>query len=466
MQSLGNPRQQRIFAEKAAALRDQFSNGIMQHVAREYPVYALGQQDGIIADQITRIATEFGDHNAVQDAIEGIKAATYEQGRIKGLTGDQIKMAIRENLSQAHSIALKKIVDLPGMEEFAEEYLKTHSDDMTPNARLAATKLVNEGKRQVFTQRTSDELYDKHNGDMKAIMAEVRREYQGDQRQDLESHLKARNTAERQFEKQAEDDAMEAVLDKLSMGQRPSNSEMAALSGRDRLSINNMMRDRSEGKAQKTNIQAWLAWADVPPEQKAQMSTADLYRMMGPHLSDADLKAAARDIEKSREAMKKGDPPGLVLDSINETVNRAARDLGFMPADPRKRMSQSQMEDVTKFKDTLQARITDLEQRTGKKAGQEEIKGIVDDMKLDVVRVRGKMFGTSDLKPLVTLSEKEMPRAVITVRGKGGGVETVSLAAIPEAARARLEAKLRDAALPIRAMDVAQAWVLEGKPRQ
>jgi hypothetical protein len=465
-QSLGNDKQRAIFREKAGGLMVQFQGGLMQHVAKEYASHALSVQEGTIATNIGRMALEYGNPEAVMDSMNAIKAATAQEGKLRGWSAKQTEAAMVENLSRGHSAVIQSTID--SMPEYAKTYFDIHKAEFTPQARLAAQKLVDEGAFETKTQDASDSLWEKHGGDMKAIMGEVREKFDGKERDAIETRLTARNSKERQFQKQYEDDVMEKALDSMSKGQRIPPSVMAQLSPRDRIQIQDRMRSLANAgeKPRKTDMRTWLAFADMSKEEKAKLSMADLYRLAGPGMSDADLKSAAREVQQAKEAVSKGEPPGLQLMTVTEVVKQEARALGIIPADQGKKLSGDQEQALDRFRNELQGRIVNHERMTGKKASQEDITSITQQMKVDTVRVRGRLFGESDPVPVVALDPSQQERAQVTVKSSDGkGIETVPLRSVPAAFRLEYANRARSRGVPVREYDIAQAWIRAGKPK-
>lgn len=463
---LGNDKQRAIFREKAGNLMVQFQGGIMQHVAKEYASHAISVQHGTIATSIGRGALEYGNPEAILDSSNAIKAATAQEGKLRGWSAKQTEAAIVENLSRLHATVIQSSIDQ--MPDYAKTYFEIHKAELTPETRLAAQRLVDEGAFETKTQDASDQLWEKHGGDMNSIMAEVREKFDGKERDAIETRLTARNSRERQIKKQNEDDNMEKAMDRLSRGQSIPTSLMAQLAPRDRLQVQRELKSRAEASApaRKTDMKTWLAFADMSKEEKAKLSMADLYRLAGPGMSDADLKSAAREVQQAKEAVAKGEPPGLQLMTVTEVVKKEARALGIIPADQGKKLTGDQEDALDRFRTELQGRIVQHEQSTGKKATQDDIQNITQQMKVDTVRLRGRLFGESDPVPVVSLDPAQQERAQVTVKSAdGNGVETVRIGSVPAAFRLEYANRARARGLPVREYDIAQAWIRAGKPK-
>jgi hypothetical protein len=152
--------------------------------------------------------------------------------------------------------------------------------------------------------------------------------------------------------------------------------------------------------------------------------------------------------------------------TVTEVVKQEARALGIIPADPSKKLSGDQEQSLDRFRTDLQGRIVNHEQSTGKKASQDDILAITQQMKVDTVRVRGRLFGESDPVPVVALDPAQQERAQVTVRSLDGkGIEKVPLSSVPSSFRLEYASRARARGLPVREMDIAQAWIRAGKPR-
>ncbi|HAX23053.1 MAG TPA: hypothetical protein DCY64_22550 [Hydrogenophaga sp.] len=462
---LGNDKQRAIFMEKAGALSTQFQGGLMEHTAKEFSNHSLSVQSGTIATNIGQMGLMFGDPDALAQSVSAIKAATAEEGRLRGWSGSEVEATTIKNLSMGHATVIKSAIDAD-MHEFADEYFKIHKGELSNEARLTVTKLVDEGVMEAKVQRVSDGLLDKYGADTSAAMSEIREKYQGKERAEIETRVIARVKQERDFLKQRQDDVMTQAWTTLQSGGKLSPSVLAQMHPEDREKLRKYQRSRAEegNVARKTNIAAWLAFADTPPAELAKMTAGDLLRNYGNHMSDSDLKSAQGKIVAARAAVEKGDHSGLQLFTVQDAVKTGARDLGIIPKTGSK-LSDSQQEALDTFKHKIQDKVNNWEaQNPGKRASNELIGEIVQKEKVNVARVRG--FFRDETKPVITMDDDDLGKAYVTVRAADGkGIDKVPLASVPASYRMDAIQRRKARGLPVTESAIAQMWVADGKPK-
>lgn len=466
-ESLGNDRQRSIFMEKAGTLASQFSGNLMEHTAKEFTSHALSVQSSTVATSVGQMALSFADPTSLSQSISAIKGATAEEGRIRGWSGQQIEVAIVKNLSAGHATVVKSAIDA-GMNEYAEEYFKIHNKEFTNDARLTVKAMVDDGVMEAKVQRVTDGLMDKYGRDTESAMAEVRDKYEGNERKDIETRLIAHATRERTFMKQRQDDAMTSAWDKMQKGGRVSPSDLSQMHPKDREELRKHQLSLAQGTPRKTNIGAWLTFADMPKSEMAKMTAGDLVRQFGNNLSDSDLRAAQGKIIAARDYIEKGDSTGLQMFTVQDEIKAGARRLGVIPALGRKLTGDEETAlETLKYK--MQDKVSLWEtQNGGKKADIEVVRSLMKEEEVNQVSLR-RTFSDDHSVPRITLSKKDENIAYVTVRAAtGDGVEKVPVASIPDSFRVRVQRRLKDQGVPshMTENEFAKAWVLAGKPRK
>lgn len=171
--TLGNEAQKTAFRQQAGQLRAQFQGKVTAHMAKEFGDYQISVQDGTIATARDQMALAWGDAGAVQQSTNAIKAAVAEKGRLQGWSAQQVEAGMREVLSPGHASVVASAVDA-GKLDYAREYFKQVGAELTPQARLQLTKVLDAGDFEARTQDAADRLLAKHEGDAAAALAEVR----------------------------------------------------------------------------------------------------------------------------------------------------------------------------------------------------------------------------------------------------------------------------------------------------
>jgi hypothetical protein len=106
----------------------------------------------------------------------------------------------------------------------------------------------------------------------------------------------------------------------------------------------------------------------------------------------------------------------------------------------------------------MQTMVNHWEATHGKKASPEDLKVMLNEVKMN--RVRVKEWGRDPEKPVITLGEKDIGKAYVIVGGK-----EVNLAEIPSERRAQAIEALKQRNRPVTEQAIAELWVTAGKPK-
>lgn len=155
---LGNERQRLMFTNQANQMMGQFQSGITQHVAKEYTDHAIGVQGGTVKLAQDQMGLAWGDVDAVTQSRHAIKAATAEEGRLRGWAPQLIEAATVEQLSKGHQAVVLSALQA-GKSEYAAEYMKQVSPELTDEARLRLTGQVKDVDVLVRGDKAADEAW-------------------------------------------------------------------------------------------------------------------------------------------------------------------------------------------------------------------------------------------------------------------------------------------------------------------
>lgn len=248
-QGLGNDAQRQAFMQESNRLATQFRGSLTQHVAREFTEYQIGVQQGTIATARDQMALAWADPEAVAQSVRAIKAATAEEGRLRGWSGKQVEAATVDALSPGHATVIASAVDAGNL-DFAREYAKQANEELTPQARLQVKKALDEGDFETRTQNKTDEILAKYGGDTAKALAEVRATMQGKEEDAVVQRIKAIDSEREALRKRGQRNAADRAWQFVAQGETPPPSLMAALDGRDAVSIRKAL---SDGPATKTD---------------------------------------------------------------------------------------------------------------------------------------------------------------------------------------------------------------------
>lgn len=150
--SLGNDAQRRAFKMQADQLLTQFQGGVQAHVAKEFNDYSIGVQQGTIKVAQDQMALSWADPEALAQSRGAIKAATYEEGRLRGWSAQQVEAVTLDQLSRGHAAVVASAIT-SGKTQYASEYMAQWGKEMDAATRI---KLKNDLKQVSDVQRGDD----------------------------------------------------------------------------------------------------------------------------------------------------------------------------------------------------------------------------------------------------------------------------------------------------------------------
>lgn len=201
-------------------------------------------------------------------------------------------------------------------------------------------------------------------------------------------------------------------------------------------------------------------WADVMTNQQElkNLTPTQIYNQYSMKLDESHLEKLYA-IHSALNGSK--DEQHLSIFSTAEMVKDSAVRMAILPTTGKP--NDTQTKDFNQFQMALDAKIAAYEAHDlgGKrKASQQELKKILQDVEMDkVYKSRSGMWDKSDV-PMVTMKPEDYAKAYVKV-----GDEEISLATIPPTQRALIIPALRKAGQPVTEQNIANYWVRLGKQK-
>lgn len=289
-QGLGNDQQRIKFKAQSDQLALQFQGSLNQHIAKEFNVYQDSVDDGTVRTGQEQMALAWGDPNAIKQAQDAVRAAVVNKATRYGISGKAAEAALTEALSPGHTAVVAAAVDA-GSLEYARQYLKDNTTELTPQARLQLTKAVDVGDFEKRTQEAAGDLWTKHGGDVKAALADARQRFTGKDEDGIVTRLKTldgeKQAITTRTQAQAQDQAWDIFNKTGSLGRVPATVQ-AAMDPQHWAALKNTARVQAEGKSVKTDPNIYYALTLASATDPA-FKGEDL-RKFADKLSPADFK--------------------------------------------------------------------------------------------------------------------------------------------------------------------------------
>lgn len=127
--TLGNDAQRQAFAMHTNNILTSFHAQAMQHESNEFKNHGLSVSEGIQSTALREIGLNWRNTDAVNSAVERIRAETYRQAQLLGKSAEWQEAQARKMTSNAHKVALLSALE-QNDPAYADAYLKKYSGQM------------------------------------------------------------------------------------------------------------------------------------------------------------------------------------------------------------------------------------------------------------------------------------------------------------------------------------------------
>lgn len=127
--SLGNDAQKAAFDKASANILTGFVGQVDAHESSEFKTYGLSVSEGVQATAKRDIALNWSKPEAIDAAVERIRAEAYRQGQLLGKSAEWQEAAARKMTSDGHKLAMLSALE-NNNPAYADTYLKKYSGQM------------------------------------------------------------------------------------------------------------------------------------------------------------------------------------------------------------------------------------------------------------------------------------------------------------------------------------------------
>lgn len=153
---LGNDAQREVFFRKGKDMLINMQAQTTKHESDEFRDYTLSVREGTIKNRMNEIQFNYNNPTLIDEAVESIKASTYDQAKLLGKSAEWADAQARAMTSKAHMVAVSAAIDKNNI-EYAEGYLKKYSSQMDGDDLLRVNGLVTkEMDRKVGVQTATN----------------------------------------------------------------------------------------------------------------------------------------------------------------------------------------------------------------------------------------------------------------------------------------------------------------------
>lgn len=411
--TLSNDVQKRAFQQRAEGRYNDMNRQVQRHVFQQMKKYDDDTTSAYLKNKQDEAINNYQDPERLAAVINDQKVAIAKYGDRNGLPAEMIKMQSELAESDIHKSVINRIMST-GNDVLASKYFDANKQYLRGDDLVRVEEHVKESSYRGESQRQTDAIMG--SGVPMSQALEKAKALQDPKLRDLtidrvkqEYHLK--DIAQREYQEKAQINAGN-FIDKTKdldayIKQHPADWASFDISTKSKIEA--YAADKKAGKNIVTDVATYydLKTLATVPETKEKFLETNLMKYRD-RLSDSDFKKMI-DLQTG---LRKGDGKAQkTLDgfmSNMQVVDSSLQAAGFNMKDK---------ETLSKVKLSIDKQVADLEERTGKRATNKEIREITDGHMLEVVTDKGYIWDTKkkvyELAPseVLNIDLKDIPQS-------------------------------------------------------
>lgn len=156
--TLGNDRQKALFRQRVNQELTGFKGDLMRYEGEEFRNYQVSVQDGKVATEARTISSYYNNPDKINESVDAIRRSIYTAGQLQGMSAEEINARTTAMVSKAHIGALEQAMG-QGDIMYADQYLKTYKDQMTPEDLLRARGKIGEQVETVVATQVAGRVF-------------------------------------------------------------------------------------------------------------------------------------------------------------------------------------------------------------------------------------------------------------------------------------------------------------------
>lgn len=390
--SLSNDEQRQMATHYVAQHKAELDTDIQKHVFAESKAFDNETTESGIAAAQDDATLNYHEPEKISNAIATQKAIIMDYAARNGLPPEAVKMKLEEAASKTHGEVIKRML-ANGEDQNASEYYKQIKSDVSGADSIHLEKSLEEGSVRGQSQRISDDIMTKGLS-MSAALDQARKIQDPKIRDATVDRVRDQFTQADAARRDAQEKISQSagnIIDKTgSIDDVPPN-QWTALSIAEKSALKSYAKMKSEGTAVATNWDDFYnlkTLASAPATRDAFMKTNLMeYR---DKLADGEFKQMV-DLQSS---LRSGDGKAAEhLDgfrSDQDIVNGVLSDAGI---NHNAKPGSDEAKRVNLFKSKVDKEVMKIQDRTGKKVTNADIKQISDNLMVEGATDNG-LFGS------------------------------------------------------------------------
>lgn len=391
---LNNEEQKSYFRQLFNTEVAAFDEDLKKHTFVEAKSFQTNTSKALISQYQEDAVLNYSDMGRVQKSMLDQEQEIRTAGEREGLPISAIDMQVKESHSATHSAIARRYMN-NNDDINAKRYFDANKDDMTAKDRETLEKEIGDSTLKGQSQRMSDTLFTKHPENMSAAIEEAKKISEPELRDETVRRVKDNYATKEAAERMDTEDLHRRatdIIDKTGDTDQIPPQDWARFSLSERSSLKSYAENRKKGVQPTTDWDDYYSLKSMAsaPQTKDKYLKLNLMTYRN-KMADAEFK----ELVNLQTGLRNGDERAeKLLDGYrtdNMIVNDALNSAGF---DTSGKASKSDVEQVNRFRKMVDDQIIMYQRQTGKKATNDDVQRIVDNLMVKGVTDKGFIWDT------------------------------------------------------------------------
>jgi hypothetical protein len=370
--------------------RAELDDTIQKHVFTESQKFAAEVETSAIQASIDDAAYNYQDPEKLQASLDSLKETVIRSGARNGEDQKVTSERLQDTISKAHTAVINRML-ANGQDLGAKAYYNGVKDEVSGRDATVLDKALNEGTIRGESQRLSDEILSKPISETQALAkAKEAAKDNPELRDALVDRIRQEFSIREQAKRNDEENSYRRYSSLIdgggSFNQIPP-AEVAAMTPEMKVKLQTYEKNKIEGRlvATKPEVYYQLRTMFEDPGRRNEAIKYNLLQNLN-DVSGDELKQ----LMNLQAGLRKGDDKTIkLLDGFQSDRNVVDGILVEAGINPKAKPTTTDGKKTAKLYDAVDKRLLQFQSQTGKKANNDDIRRIADELIMEVVTDRG-----------------------------------------------------------------------------
>lgn len=334
----------------------------------------------------------YQDPEKVQQAIRMQETLLISQAQRNGVPAEVLQVQVADARSKTHAQVINRMLSNKQDLE-AKDYFAAYKDGLSGDDVASVEKALREGSVQGESQRQAGDIMSKARGDLKSSLDAARKIEDPEVQAATVSEIKLRHSENEAIDRDTKERRLHGVINQITQSkQMPDPVTFARMSPEEKRAAVSWLEHMRKGTQPETSWGDYydlktIASSPATREQFLQMNLME-YR---PHMADTEFK----DIVNLQADLRKGNANAdKILDGFRSDQSIVNDALASANIDPTPKKGSKDADKVALFRKMVDDEVKKHQDATGKKATNDIIQGIVDNLMVKGITEKGIFWDT------------------------------------------------------------------------